>query len=284
MLPSFSIHKNSTNTSTMTTEATAALLLNNDDKSIIAVMKSLWNNILAEQNSHDYCLYFDSIITAISVIIYFIGKPYVDEQTSKYLITGSIGVFVHGLGHGMLSKMLVEKSMMALQTDEYNTVAEVVVPPIDTAQVVVLLLFWLGLLKAVMNNVANYAVFVSSITAFLFHLMIPERMGFTYVQTVISVAFAITELRLPRSQKQFVYMTHSWIVVPVGFIGWIESMYCTAFVKDILGGHIIYDAYIPLASILHYFICMIYFNYNTVGDEKANDTVISTTTTKMKTL
>merc|ERR1711862_50632 len=50
------------------------------------------------------------------------------------------------------------------------------------------------------------------------------------------------------------------VAAPLSLIGWIESTTCSWFAIHI-GGHLIYDAYIPISIILYYQICW-YINHN----------------------
>jgi hypothetical protein len=79
---------------------------------------------------------------------------------------------------------------------------------------------------------------------------IPQKFGFTYVQTVLMTCFVTKELLLPVEKKDYWYGLWGILVnVPVVVVGWIEALTCDSFLKEI-GGHVFYDAVIPLSILL----------------------------------
>jgi hypothetical protein len=123
-------------------------------------------------------------------------------------------------------------------------------------QVVPLTIFWMCLIKASLPNVKTATVAVVVLGAQFFQLFVPNQFGFTYVQTVLMLAFSLNQLNRPTKEKDFSYALYAALVgLPVTMVGWMESTQCSAFVMDYLYGHVVYDAYIPCSMLVWYLTC-----------------------------
>ena len=129
-------------------------------------------------------------------------------------------------------------------------------PDKSTVDIVIVLtysfhLLWIGLLKAATPSLSNFALGGLVLGAQLVQLLVPKYLASTYVQTIIFLVFSMNQLVRNKKEKDYSYTTHPWIVgMPLTLVGWMEGTQCTAFVKDRLYGHLVYDAWIPLDRIV----------------------------------
>lgn len=207
-------------------------------------------------NSHDLCFYADTIACAVLGIVYFMNRKLPGmEQANAIMFTGIPGVLIHGFAHGGIGSAIRSKDFEDPQFISelgYETIREK-----GWVYFIPQLVFFFFLLKASMPNVSYWNVFLFALLARLVELLTPLQFGFTYVQTVLLLAFSVNQLVRPQHEKDFHYTLYPIIVsLPLTFVGWMESTQCSSFVKDYLYGHLAYDAYIPIAMLLWYSLCI----------------------------
>jgi hypothetical protein len=206
-------------------------------------------------NSHDLCLYFDTVFALVHGLLYLALRNYPGMDPANELVKFNIlGVAGHGFGHGAIAKAMregVESSGLdqtGLDTIFSKSPIEIVVKMIP------FLIFWIFLLKATMPSAKMNVILPMTAASIAGNVLVPQQFGFTYVQTVLLLAFSVNQLLRPSNEKEFAYALFPMIAgFPVSVIAWIESTMCSKGVLDI-GGHLIYDAYIPLASMAFYMI------------------------------
>lgn len=169
-----------------------------------------------------------------------------------------LGIIGHGLGHGGIARYIREHITSegayelppVLAFSDFFTSVTVIKENLGS------LLFWVPLIKATMpNNGSNLTVLIISWLSIIGGRMTPSRFGFTYTQTVLFMCFSLNQLMQRRSDKNFPYALYAAIVsFPLGLLAWLESMSCSNLVIH-YGGHLIYDAYIPLSSVMFYLCC-----------------------------
>lgn len=209
-------------------------------------------------NSHDLCLYADTVLALVLGFIYFAIKDTPGMKSANNLVKWNIlGILGHGLAHGGMG-WNIRKSLLEGGVSEFQ---QQVLVLSDFASMAVIienlpaLLFWLPLIKATMPNGKNLVVLIISLLSIVGGKLTPVRMGFTYTQTVLFLCFSLNQLMQRKSDKTFAYTLYAALVTfPLGLVGWQESMACTNFVIK-YGGHLIYDAYIPISSIIFYLLC-----------------------------
>lgn len=205
--------------------------------------------------SHDLCLYGDTALALLCGLLYAAlrDKPGMEpaNELSKFNI---LGVLAHGIGHGAIAAAL--RNGDAAEDLGGTTIARLF--SMDTYELFTILapiaFFWIVLLKASMPKVNTTVLFPLSIPIMILHFLLPQKYQFAYVQTILSCAFSINQLARPSNEKGFEYALFTGLVsLPVCFIGWVESTMCSYFIIH-LGGHIIYDFWIPLSTIAFYII------------------------------
>jgi hypothetical protein len=214
--------------------------------------------------SHDVCLYADVAAAAILAVVYYmLHRTPGMELANPLLATGIPGIIGHGIGHGALAAG--NRSGVVAADDAARTGMEILTKLWQTddnqmkailTQIVPLTFFWITLIKASLPNVKTVTVAVVVMAAQFFQLLVPNQFGFTYVQTVLMLAFSLNQLNRPVQEKDFSYAMYAAVVgLPVTMVGWMESTQCSAFVMDYLYGHVVYDVYIPCSMLVWYLTC-----------------------------
>ena len=75
---------------------------------------------------------------------------------------------------------------------------------------------------------------------------IPQRFGFTYVQTMLSLVFM-------KDLSRYSHLESMLVGLPVGLMGWLEATTCEFFMVYI-GGHLMYDLSIHVFMGLYYVV------------------------------
>mmetsp|Transcript_9379 Transcript_9379/g.12337 ORF Transcript_9379/g.12337 Transcript_9379/m.12337 type:complete len:292 (+) Transcript_9379:97-972(+) len=206
--------------------------------------------------SHDLCLYADLSLAGIIGILVTCLRSQEGMGSANDLVSISalMGIVGHGIGHGALAynqRTVTTEDSLKTANDVDNFSLKFLFRALP------FLFFWFGLLKASMKNVSNLRILFMSILSLIALDKLPDHFGFTFVQTVLMVAFSFDQLSRPKEDKDYAYALYAALVsLPVGMIGWIESLQCTNFVIN-YGGHLIYDAYIPFGIILFYLTCYV---------------------------
>jgi hypothetical protein len=207
-------------------------------------------------NSHDVCLYVDAAMAALLGLVYLALHKMPGMEAANALLFANIpGILGHGIGHGLVGKQIREFGLEAASPSFSDLVANQT--SMEIAQALGLfLVFWAGLLKASMNNIQTKYLIPCVLVAIAGNTLVPANFGFTYVQTILMLAFSINQLLRPASEKDYVYATFPLFVgFPLTLVGWMESTQCSNFVRDYMYGHVVYDAYIPIASLAWYLVC-----------------------------
>lgn len=203
------------------------------------------------------CLYVDFALAAVAGILYLMWKSDPSMQNANKIYASNIpGIAAHGIGHGFVGYAMrngLVDSTTAEQTSIDIMCASSYMEVLKSA--VSIMIFWVFLGKASMANVSNKWVLLFAACAFMVQLFVPQAMGFTYVQTVLILAFSFNQLGRPVGEKDFSYATYPMFVgIPLTLVSWLESTQCSAFVKDVFYGHVVYDAYIPISMISWYIV------------------------------
>lgn len=213
--------------------------------------------------SHDLCLYVDLAVAAVIGFTYYkLHEEDGMEPANVFIFPNMIGIAMHGFGHGGIGKGLRdEEDILELDLPYFATIGDKTWG--ETLWGMVLdqggyLVFWLLLLKAAMpqSNMMR-AVLPVAIFSWLGALCIKASFQFTFVQTVLLIAFAINQLCRPKEEKGFAYLMYGAFGFPVAIVGWLESTMCSSIVIQ-LGGHLLYDGYIAVSALAFYLTCYVY--------------------------
>lgn len=208
-------------------------------------------------NSHDLCLYFDTIGAIAAGIMYYSFQNTAGMEEANELVKNNIlGIFAHGLGHGGLSQSM-RNGIPAAQSQEdlFDILANASLLEL-IQKFGPSLFFWMLLLKATMPKESfRNVVGPLSVIASVLEIFVPPQFGFTYVQTILLLAFSLNQMSRPEVEKNEIYARYPiYVGCPLSVIAWIESTQCNNFVMG-MGGHLIYDAYIVISTIIFYMVC-----------------------------
>lgn len=201
-------------------------------------------------NSHDLCLYGDALFALLLGLVFISTKnePGMDScnEKTKYLAFSILG---HGIGHGAAAAAMRDEPLDTTDLLESSKGLQM-----DDKFFLISFLFWISLLRGAMPKSNKFAILGSAILAIAVGTQIDQKLGFTYVQTVLILCNGIESLGYQPSQKKFEYALFALINTPITLIGWTESLACSSILLQ-YGGHILYDYYIAIASIGFQLIC-----------------------------
>ena len=219
--------------------------------------------------SHDLCLYADIVLAAAMAVVYRSLRDTSSMETNELIKCNIAGMLVHGLGHGLIAKALRDE----LVPTHYNTTgweAIEMMSAIDAVRIKLpFALFFLVLLKSAMPNASWRTILHCTVLSSVCWLFFTTQFGFTYIQTVLFMAFELNQLWRPEQEKKlFVYAVYPILVsIPIGIVGWIESLQCSNGVRE-LGGHMIYDVSIPVCLTVFYLVCWLRTNTSIIARPK----------------
>jgi hypothetical protein len=210
--------------------------------------------------SHDLCLYADVVLAAAMTVVYRSLRDTSHKETNELIERNIAGMLVHGLGHGLIAKALRDDVVPT----HYNATgweAINMMSAMDALRIKLpFVLFFLVLLKSAMPNASWRTILRCTVLSSVCWLFFTTQFGFTYIQTVLFMAFELNQLWRPEREKGFVYAAYPVLVgIPIGTVGWIESLQCSNGVMD-LGGHLIYDISIPVCLAVFYLVCWLRTN------------------------
>jgi hypothetical protein len=217
-------------------------------------------------NSHDLCLYSDTILVAIGLIIYYKCKGMPEQEMKDmdhYLISNMLAHLGHGLGHGVFGAKYRQGDSGSRAESEHISMIDKYMQEVDimglASYMGLSLVFYFFTLKGVGNFKNRTELLLVSIMACLGSLYVKDVLLFTYVQAVIFVTISWAAFSLPSERKKSVsYCSLAGGSAIITIIPWIESTACQNFAVK-LGGHLIYDTTIALGVITNY--CLAYHRY-----------------------
>jgi len=185
-------------------------------------------------------------LAASAVSMYFFSghhATYLKESSPLLLqrMRASIfGNFAHGFGHVFLWFMGASPRL------------ELSLEPAALANILMLMMFWVGTLRALVdlptNNAAAAAVAVLGIQ---WMLGVPPELAFTYSQSIILLATSLNQLRKKNEylsgDDSFLYFVFALYQLPLFSLYYLEMFSCSDSVLSKLGGHTVYDAYLAIA-------------------------------------
>jgi len=222
-------------------------------------------------SSFDTCLYIDIILSIILGTLYFAWKDIPgmgrSSETVPALIMATLG---HGFAHGAMAIKLRDGSYHQLMDGNSDTVEEHPVPA--TWQLLCFgAIFWFPLLKGVLPKMNIKHVAILSAVATYGQCFVKKELSFSYVQTIVNIAFHISQLTLPLDDK----ICREYMMMPLAnvlpiIVAWNEILFCDSFFRS-AGGHLLYDASIPVSFIIFYLDCYLHNtkrNTNSLAKEK----------------
>ncbi|KAG7360045.1 hypothetical protein IV203_035143 [Nitzschia inconspicua] len=230
----------------------------------------IYNKHVDHWSSFDACLYVDVIFSSTLAVMWWKwrGVPGMEAISTPtvMIILSTLG---HGFAHGGMAAKLRKRR------DEQENIEDT--PEGVTWPMLLAFcgLFWFPLLKAAMPKMNSILVALFALMATCGPVLgggLKKQLGFAYIQTIVSIAFHISQLSLPTKEKKArEYMTMAMTGVIPMITAWVEAFLCSAFFQS-LGGHVWYDAAIILSYITFY-----------VDSYQANMTKNRTSSMKQKT-
>jgi len=191
-------------------------------------------------SSHALCFYSDTVTAALLLLL---SRSRSEEAGMKPVATAGPGIFGHGAAHLGLWAAGVKPGGPPLLAPGASRLA------LLGGAVGVSAFFFLLFRSTAIS--ARAAAVQSILHGCVTALLVPPQFGFTYVQTALMLVFSLAEVRRPFSEKDVYYAAYALLVsVPVGFVGWTESLGCDTFVRSI-GGHLIYDTSISITICIY---------------------------------
>ena len=223
--------------------------------------------------SHDLCMYVGLALAGVIGILYYKLHDKDGMAAANTLAFPALfGVAAHGMGHGGIGQAMRSHTGMydeLIQNDSTYLAAMRDKTWEDISIVMIrnqlgFVIFWLCILKAAMPKLSMVkGVLPLSMLSWLTGLIfIKSSFQFTYVQTVLLIAIAVNQLCLPKEDKGFAFLVYGIVGLPVGIVGWMESVLCSSTIIH-YGGHVLYDAYIPIGLLGFYLTCYAYRDLET---------------------
>ena len=211
-------------------------------------------------NSHALSFYVDTVTSAILAVVYFLYKSTVSKQVSEIIKMNIFGIFMHGLAHYGIA-MKTGNAAEQVEYQQKGWIEAFEEDPVEfSTRLLGLFGFWFALLRATMPNANFKSTFTVATISCVVNTKVAPQFGFTFVQTVLMLSAALNQLKLPDKEKGYTYFCFSLIVaLPVGFVGWLESLTCSNFLIK-YGGHMLYDGGICLSTLI--------FTFISIGDSK----------------
>jgi hypothetical protein len=183
------------------------------------------------------------VLAGSSVLLYVFNEQTTNPQLQAKMSAGIFANFAHGFGHLFLFLLGSAPPPM-----------EFAMTPAAIGNIVMLFCFWVGVLKAVvisLNN--NHAAIAATVVLATQHILnVPPGLAFTYSQSVILLAGAFDQLRIPKKEKGFTYLAVATSYVPLFVLYVIEMTHCTDVLAS-FGGHAVYDTYLAIMPFLLFY-------------------------------
>jgi len=197
-------------------------------------------------NSHMLSFYVDVMLSGVCVLV--VASTSSGSNARDFLSRSIPGTIGHGFGHLVIGLVTAEGPLDKARSRATLPLYLQILAPI------VIFLFWYSLLSSNQYISRLHLILHSSLhSAVLLSSVLPVAAGFTYVQTVLVLTFNAYDVFFrPKSTKDVTYDWSPLVGVPFSVVAWLEALSCESFLKRI-GGHMWYDASIPVAILLFYF-------------------------------
>ena len=204
-------------------------------------------------SSFDTCFYVDVLFSAILGCLYLSwrsrpGMEYCSEYVPM-IIASTVG---HGLAHEAMAYNFRSGATKGYTSGQMSDA-------LFWQTLAFCVLFWLPLLKAALPKLSYSTVAILAAVVTYGPMLfgeLPVEHRFAYVQTVVTVAFHVSQLMLNSKEKQRrEYWSMPLIAaLPPIVTAWNEALGCNAFFRR-MGGHVLYDASIIIGFIVFYMDC-----------------------------
>eukprot|EP00980_Cylindrotheca_fusiformis_P018222 scaffold5901_cov116-Cylindrotheca_fusiformis.AAC.15 len=214
------------------------------------------------RSTHFLCLYWDIALVLICWVIYCLLRNSRPEMKlmDDLMKFSMLGHLAHGAAHGFLAVyegQLKDSGSPDRLIEHLSQQDAMKVAP----GICVLLCFWFGMLKGSIPKFSNATISMLAVLATIGHMHVKAIFVFGYVQAVVVIAFAAAQVGLPDNDKDFGYFATSAANTVVTLMSWVEAFACQS-VASKFGGHLIYDASIPICLGLSYVASWLHYHNN----------------------
>ena len=193
-------------------------------------------------DSHHLAFYID---TVCAIILAYLSIKHAGMAGDEPVKFAAAGVFFHGLAHLSITINNVPNEIASSTQKD------------SIARSVGLILFYFFLLRSA-SNVSNMSACIHAcIHGPIAIYLVPLRLNFTYVQTSL-LSIATFHSLFKKDKDVFYDLSSLIIIVPVGLMSWLEGFICDSFYIK-FGGHVYYDAIIPVSMFLYYAVTLRYY-------------------------
>ena len=158
------------------------------------------NQDIPYMNSHDLCLYVDTVLVALGLLMHHKLKGNIDHQAMKssddLLLFNMLGHLGHGIAHGFIGAEFRKEGFEGAQHGTYMERAE----RGDEGSMIEMMIkaialfgFWCGLLKGVAPSLSTKQLMLLSLLVGYVHLHVPSILIFGYVNAVLTVLNTLIE-------------------------------------------------------------------------------------------
>ena len=146
-----------------------------------------------------------------------------------------VGIIGHGFGHFFLYLNYPPTSNLPYLSRSYPEMSAILISSV---------LFFYMFFLSISLIPKSHRITLSILNGSALVALVPQNLGFTYVQSTLLLTAAFYEALEP--EKSPWYNDFSLLVhLPVSIAGWVEGAGCEGWVRGI-GGHVSYDATIPM--------------------------------------
>ena len=222
------------------------------------------NQDIPYMNSHDLCLYVDTVLVAMGLLMHhkLKGKIQAMKSSDDLLLFNMLGHLGHGIAHGFIGAEFRKEGFEGAQHGTYmervergdeGGMIELII------KAIALFGFWCGLLKGVAPSLSMKQLTVLSLLVGYIHLYVPDILVFGYVNAVLTVLNTCVQLNLPTEMKEYSYVAYSLVSLVLSIIPWVEATACQSIASK-LGGHLIFDVAIPIGVMVAYLSSFRYYS------------------------
>jgi len=151
----------------------------------------------------------------------------------------------HGFGHAFLWFMGAVPPL------------EISLQPAAVANLIMMILFWVGTLQSVVGLSINQAAKMSiAVLAVQYQMDVPPELAFTYSQSIVLLGGSLGQLRKKADYSKgngFLFFAYSLYFLPLFAIYYMEMFWCSRSFLSKLGGHTFYDCYLSVVPFVLYY-------------------------------
>ena len=165
------------------------------------------------------------------------------NQASVWTRASIFGNFAHGFGHMFIGT---------------PPALELSLEPAALANILMLMMFWVGTLRAWLDLPTNNAAAASvAVLGIQWMRGVPPELSFTYSQSILLLATSLNQLRRKNNYlsggDSFLFFVFALYQLPLFQLYYLKMFSCSDSFLSKLGGHAVEDAYLAIAPVGIYY-------------------------------